>query len=102
MTRARCFLATILLAIVPGLLPAQSKDYLRTNPKFIAAFREVVEPHRASTVRIRCDGKEVCLGIIVDADGWVLTKAHDLHGKIECKFADGQTKVARIIGVHEL
>jgi serine protease Do len=52
-------------------------------------------------VRIQCDGKDTCLGTIVGADGWILTKAHDLKGKITCKFSDGKLLEARLAGVHE-
>jgi serine protease Do len=95
------FLPPLFLLLLASQAFSQSVDFLRTNPKFIAAFREVVEPHASSIVRIQCDGKDTCLGTIVGADGWVLTKAHDLQGQIECKFADGQTRAARIVGIHE-
>jgi serine protease Do len=95
------FLPPFFLLGFASLAFPQSSDFLRTNPKFIAAFRDVLEPHANSIVRIQCDGKDTCLGTIVGADGWVLTKAHDLKGKIECKFSDGQTREARIVGVHE-
>jgi serine protease Do len=52
-------------------------------------------------VRVQCDGKDVYLGTIVGADGWILTKAHDLTGKIVCKLGDGRAFQARVIGIHE-
>ena len=74
-----------------GISPhaADAQEFLRSNPKFMQPFREVVQPHTASVVRVQCDGKDTCLGTIVDAGGWILTKAHDLHGKIVCKLSDG-------------
>jgi len=102
MIRTSFLLATtIFLFGIPCTTLGQPDEFLRTNPKFIAAFREVVKPHVAVTVRIQCDGKDTCLGTIVGADGWILTKAHDLTGKITCTFADGNTLDARIVGVHE-
>ncbi len=76
-------------------------DFIRTNPKFLHVFREVVAGPSESTVRVRCDGKDTALGVIVDADGWVLTKAFDLHGKITCRLKDGRELDATIIGVHQ-
>jgi len=43
------------------------------------------------TVDVLCDGQPTLLGTIVDPDGWVLTKASDLDGRITCQLADGRT-----------
>jgi serine protease Do len=96
-------LALALALVLPCPARAQSNpgEFLRSNPSFVQAFREVVQPVNRSTVRIQCDGKDVCLGTIVAADGWILTKAHDLNGRIRCKLGDGRVFDARIIGVHE-
>lgn len=91
----------LLLSWLPSAVHAQANDFLRSNPKFVAAFGEVVAPLVQSTVRIQCDGKDTCLGVAIDGDGWVLTKAHDLTGKIVCKLANGRTLGAVIVGVHE-
>src|SRR4051812_48404432 len=88
----------LLLAFLPI---AHAQEELRTNPKFVQNFREVVQPHTPSVVRIRCDGKDTCLGIVVGSDGWILTKAHDLRGKINCALHDGRDYEGRIVGVHE-
>ncbi len=89
-----------LFAFAP--LHAQStKEFLRSNPKFLENFREVVGPHADSLVRIACDGKDTALGVIVDADGWILTKANDLKGKVTCKLKSGQEHEAKIVGVHQ-
>ena len=45
--------------------------YLRTSPKVLAAFRKVVAEPSQSTVRIRCAGKNVALGTVVGAKGWI-------------------------------
>jgi serine protease Do len=62
--------------------------FLRTNPTFLAAFRDVVARPSLSTVRVRCDNNNVALGTIVAADGWVLTKAGDLKGNIAVQLWD--------------
>jgi serine protease Do len=50
----------------------------RDNPKMLAAFREVVAQPSRSVVRVRADGRDVALGTVVDAGGWVLTKYSEI------------------------
>jgi serine protease Do len=50
----------------------------RDNPRMLAAFREVVAQPSRSVVRVRADGRDVALGTVVGADGWVLTKGSEL------------------------
>src|SRR5215218_8242408 len=50
----------------------------RDNPRVIAAFREVVAGPSRSVVRVRADGRDVALGTVVSADGWVVTKHSEL------------------------
>ena len=64
---------------LPCLRAKQSRRVFASNPEFVQTFREVVQSANCSTVRVQCDGKDVCLGTIVTADGWILTKAHDLQ-----------------------
>ena len=80
---------------------AQNNQFLRSNPKFIESFREVVAKPSASTVRIVCEGKDTALGMIVDPDGWVLTKANDLKGKVAVKLKDGRELEATVVGLHK-
>ncbi len=51
-------------------------------------------------MRVRSDAKDVALGVIVGADGLILTKAYDLKGKIICRLKDGRDFEAKIAGVH--
>lgn len=78
-----------------------SAGYLRSNPTFLKAFKEVVAKPSESTVRIQCDGKDTALGMIVGPDGWILTKANDLRGDIAVKLRDGKTYDARWVGVNQ-
>src|SRR5439155_13135303 len=54
-----------------------------------------------STYRIQCDGKDAALGVVVDKDGFILTKFSDLTGKITVKTHDGLLLHAKIVGKHE-
>jgi serine protease Do len=65
------------------------------------AFREVVERPGQSTCRVLVDGKEVALGTIVDADGWIVTKASQLEGDVACRLKGGHFLDARVVGVDE-
>jgi len=75
-------------------------QWRRTDgPHVRTAFREVVADARLATVRIRSDGRDVALGGIVGADGWILTKASRLQGTITCLLADQREFKARIVNI---
>ena len=58
--------------------------------------RQVRAKHDA---RVTVDHREAALGIVVSADGWILTKHSELKsGKITCKFANGKTLDAELVG----
>src|SRR5258708_901232 len=67
---------------------AQNGEVFRDSPQVRAAFRKVVEKARQCVVEVVCqaEGDEkpvtVALGTIVGADGWIVTKASELRGKI--------------------
>jgi len=65
-----------------------------------AAFGELVNKTRGATVRIKCEGKDVALGAIVSADGWIVTKASELanRDKIVCVLSYGRELDARLVG----
>ncbi len=73
----------------------------RDSGEVKASFRDVVAAAAKCAVRIKCDGKEAALGTIVGPDGWVLTKASELKGKIVCRFRDGRELPATYVGVHQ-
>lgn len=102
------FLASVgagLLGQVPARADKAKKAeaglYERSSPQVLAAFRKVVDGPSRSTVRIRCRGKDVALGTVVGARGWILTKASELKGKVKCKLWDGRQLPARIVGVNK-
>ncbi len=72
---------------------------LTSGSQIRKAFRSVVSTPRSWTVRVRSNGKEVSLGAIVGADGWILTKASQLDGEITCELASAERHEAEIIGV---
>jgi serine protease Do len=97
------YLALTVLALLPAV-PAQAqkdKAISKGSPKVLAAFHDVVAKPSESTVRIRCDGKDVALGTIISADGWILTKASELKDNLVCKLKDGREFEARVVGVQD-
>jgi serine protease Do len=107
--KLHALLRTGLLALAAGLglvwpLPACAQkggDFLKSSKQVVEAFRPVVARPSESTVRVRCDGKDAALGTVTGANGWILTKASMLKGKITCKLKDGRELPAALVGVHE-
>ena len=81
--------------------PPAASDLLRSNPKVVKVFKSVVAEPSESTVRIKCDGKDTALGAVVATDGWIITKASDLKGKLVCRLKDGREYDAKVVGVKD-
>jgi S1-C subfamily serine protease len=100
-------LTTFAIFTAPSLVLAQRGGGLgreappRTSPQFLKAFHGSVSEASQSTVRILCDDKEVALGTVVGADGWIVTKYSELTGKPVCKLGSGTKLDARIVGIQE-
>ncbi len=62
------------------------------------AFRDVVAAASNSTVRVLGDGKQVALGAVVRADGYVLTKASELTGRLQVALPGGTHLAAIVVG----
>src|SRR4051794_29199733 len=103
----RSWTYSLVLAAAAALLPSAAaraqffnKDHLRDSPKTLQAFRTVVAPAGEATVRVKCDGRDVALGTVLAADGWIVTKASELRGEITCTLKSGATLATRLVGVH--
>ncbi len=104
----RSFAAAALVIALAGPAVAQPPDRPRrdrtptetTSSRLLAPFRAVVAKANESTVRVLSDGKEVALGTVVFADGYVLTKASELRGEVSVRFADGSSEPAKVVGAH--
>lgn len=80
-----------------ALSPVAAFD--KNQPKVLAAFKPTIENATKSTVRVFADEKRAALGFVVDKDGYVITKASELHGKLECQLIDGRRTSATLVGV---
>ncbi|MGD9127725.1 MAG: trypsin-like peptidase domain-containing protein, partial [Planctomycetia bacterium] len=72
---------------------------LRSDKKIAKSFEPLIKKAAECVVQIRCDKKNKILGTIVGPDGWILTKASELKGRIVCRLPDGRDLEARIVGL---
>jgi serine protease Do len=73
-------------------------ENLKKNAAIKAAFRETIAPVSAATVRVLAEGKPVALGTVVDANGYILSKASLLQGALTCRFKYGRELDATLAG----
>lgn len=92
----RSLASALVLAAVASPAPAQ----ISSNPKVLAPFKAVVARANESTVRIRGDDKDIALGTIVFADGYILTKASELRGVLSVRLPDGTEYEAKTVATH--
>jgi serine protease Do len=94
---ARSLVAVLSLAFLSTPVWAQ----ISTNTKILIPFKSVVTKANESTVRIRCQDKEIALGTVVSPDGYILTKASELHGPVSVRLNDGSEYDATVVGKHK-
>jgi serine protease Do len=73
----------------------------RNDESLREAFRPVVAGVHESVVTVRCAGKDVAMGTIVGADGWIITKASQLTDRITCRLSSGRELPARLVSENE-
>ncbi len=78
------------------LLPGENE---RSHRTITAAFREAVGSARKCTVSLLADGSQVALGTIIDADGYVVTKASELPESVICRLSDGRQLAVTLVSV---
>jgi serine protease Do len=104
--RRRGLFVAAALAALTFLSPVSAQPWLpppsaKSSPEVLKAYLEVVAAPSQSTVRVLCDGKEAALGTVVFSDGYIVTKASLLKGKIVVKLKDGKTHDAKVVGVED-
>ncbi len=95
-------------ALTLAFLATPASAQISANPKLLAPFKVVVASTNESTVRVRCDDKDVALGTIVYADGFILTKASEVflyaanqpRGVISVRLSDGSEFEAKVMATH--
>jgi serine protease Do len=88
-----CLSLLLVVATLDGVHAQQTR-----SPQMVKLFREVVAKSAQSTVRVVVDDREAALGVIVSADGWILTKHSELKsGKIICRLAGDKEYEAELV-----
>jgi serine protease Do len=78
-----------------------TSKYLKNHSSIKAAYRGATGPMAKATAEVLGDGKVVALGTVVDATGYIVTKASLLEGKISCRFHGGAEMEAMLKGVSD-
>jgi serine protease Do len=86
------------LILAASASPAAAQ--LSSQAKVLAPFKAIVAKANESTVRVRGDDRDVALGTIVFADGFILTKASELRGALSVRLNDGTEYEAKVVGKH--
>lgn len=68
------------------------------NASVKAAFQEAISGASAAAVTILSDGKPAAIGVVLDDDGHIVTKASDLLGDLTCQAGDGIDRPATLVG----
>ncbi len=100
-SQSAVYLAVTLAVTVFFLSRVEAAEQQRNAFAIKNAFRDVVADASRSTVRILCDDRRTSFGVIVDANGYILTKASELSGEVTCQLLGRDTMPARIVGVDE-
>lgn len=76
------------------------QDRLKSGKELRQAFSQFVKIPRQFTAQVLSGNKPVALGAVIEAEGWVLTKASELAADVNVKLADGKTYPANVVGIH--
>ncbi len=70
--------------------PSQSPNQ-RMHLTFLRTFEKIVGDAWKSTVQILHDQRQVALGVVVDSEGWIVTKASEVqeYDNLQCRLSDG-------------
>lgn len=106
-----CRVVLVLLSVMSlaRFAPAQQVESQRSAKRELSkdaeglktAFVEIIRPAAEGTLTVLCDDKPAALGTIVGTDGWIITKASELTGKITCRLRNGRIFDAKVVGIVE-
>lgn len=86
---------------LPSLRERPVNPFERQDSRLRENLRTVVGSTAPSTVQILNESKQIALGMIVESEGLILTKASEVENEktIACKLRDGRNLPARIVRV---
>ncbi len=101
--RFRPFVLLAVLAIFSSRLEDRGEGAEQQRNAYVIknAFRDAVADATRSTVRVLCDDRRTSLGVVVDSEGYILTKASELSGDVTCQLLGRETMPAQIVGVDD-
>jgi len=77
------------LLVQLGLVPTGAElQSGKAQPEVLSAVASVVAGVSPSVVQVLCDGRQAGLGTVVRNDGYIVTKASELSGKITCQIGN--------------
>jgi len=68
------------------------------NASVKSAFKEAIADASAASVTILSDGEPAAIGVVLDRQGHIVTKASDLLGELTCETEDGEERPATLVG----
>ncbi|MCR9293970.1 MAG: PDZ domain-containing protein [bacterium] len=71
----------------------------RLSPRVLTTFSEALGNNWKTAVRVMADGEQVALGMIVDPNGWIITKASQLPAtsRVLCRLYDYRELSAEVV-----
>jgi serine protease Do len=63
-------------------------SYGKSSPSLLREVAPIITQASRSTVTVLSDGKAVALGTVVRKDGYIVTKASEVHGKLACRIGE--------------
>ncbi len=77
------------------------RDHWTRGERTAKAFQDAIRiPRRGVTAILDKAGRQVALGTVVDADGWIMTTAGMLPAEPRCRLSDEQVLAATVVGVN--
>lgn len=90
-------------ALHPDFSNSLRQSNQRNSHLVLRGFREAIGEAWKSTVELIVEDQQIALGAIVDADGWVVTKASQLpeESKLICRLFDGRESKVRLVSTSD-
>lgn len=77
----------------------RSPEISRSSALVRNAYSDLARKSLDATLRVFNGKERAALGTVVGPEGFVLTKASEVHGNIECELPDGSKMPAKVIGI---
>ncbi len=77
----------------------RTKAFSKRSKDFVSLFDSVTASATSATVRIKNGKRVIALGAVVDPNGFIVTKASEMRGKLECELSDGSKLTAQVYGI---